>query len=55
MGESFENNIGEDMPLQEWVPLFRYFGGVATTKIPFGSDTLPRLIQSDKHIPPHNR
>ena len=35
--------------------LLEYFKVVATTKIPFESDTLTRLMQSDYHVTPHKR
>ena len=55
MGEDFENTMGESIPLQEWVSLFEYFKGVATTNMNVEVDTLTRLIQLDENYTPHKR
>ena len=40
MGEDFKNSIGDIMPLQQWVSLFKYFKRLATTKITIESGTI---------------
>ena len=47
MGEDFDKNIRESLPLQKWVSLLKYFKGVATTKMTAEADTLTRLMHSD--------
>ena len=55
MVEYFDYNMGESMPLQEWVSLFECFKVVETTKTIVEVDTLTRMMQLDEHVTPHKR
>ena len=55
MVEYFENNIGERIPLHEWVSLLKYLKGTATTNMPVELYMLTRLMQSEKRVTPHKR